>query len=312
TVEPGGQNVSGSFLRKVKSEDLQLSVELALRGAELLLDVEANQADQPLRPGGNTHVAFGTRSLQFYRAKVETATAEQKREIQPLLENLTGANRRLVEVKLERTRREVKDRVSFREYTNHANGWLTQYGMPGDGKSVDPLPILVPWMETAKRYDSAESFGSYSLLKQLTWQFKYKPKLPPSSYEQYRKLWEVMEQHQFPHFRLTGKLGRIAMDLEHNLSGKERQDRILEFRLLVQKEIETDAAKKSVGLRINLYYVAFHAVELLVNLPGYNEEIAGLCDFMLKRKEVINSIAQSAVFIFMARRTLPEGRRALE
>ncbi len=47
-------------------------------------------------------------------------------------------------------------------------------------------------------------------------------------------------------------------------------------------------------------------------MPGHDDELAALCDFMLGRKEVVNSIAQSTAFTFMARRTLPEGRRALD
>ena len=49
-----------------------------------------------------------------------------------------------------------------------------------------------------------------------------------------------------------------------------------------------------------------------MNRPGYQEELAALCDFMLGRKEVVNSIAQLTAFTLMATRKAPEGRRALD
>ena len=150
------------------------------------------------------------------------------------------------------------------------------------------------------------------MLHDLSWQFRYKPKLPASLYDQYRKVWELMEQHPLPQVRFGGKLGRIAIDLEHNLSPEEGRKRIHDYRLEVQQEIDSDAAKQSEGLRVNLYYAAFDGAELLINRPGRDEELAALCDFMLGRKEVVNSIAQLTTFTLMSRRKLPENRLALE
>jgi len=311
-IDPGGQNVSGSFYRKVKLEDLLVSADLAVRGAELLLDVYKNMPEQPLRPSGHVHLAVATRSLQFFEDKMRQVPAEQKRDVQTQLESVAGSGRQLVETKLEQDRAVVKDRRTFADYTSSVSAWVTQYGMPRDGKTSDPLPVLSGWLEAAKSHESSESFSSYWLLHHLTWQFRYKPKLPAFVYEQYRKVWDAMEQHPVTQIRLCGKLGRIAADLEHYLKEQEGLDRVREFRLLVQKEFETDAARKSEALRINLYYVGYDATQLLINRPGYADELAALCEFMLGRKEVINSIAQSAAFTLMVRRNAREGRRALE
>ena len=314
SIDPGGQNTVGSFFRKdkVKPEDLQTSADLAVRGADLLMDVTTNMPDQRLRPMGNVHVAVATNALRNYQDKVRQIPAEQKRDLGPQLDALADGQKRLAELLLARARAAVKDRRSFGDYTNLVRGWLTQYAMPRDGKTADPLPVVSDWLEAAKKYGSADSFDGYWVLHDLSWQFRYKPKLPASLYEQYRQVWEAMEQHPLPQVRFGGQLGRIAADLEHNLSPEEAQERIRDYRLLVQKEIDSEAAKKSEGLRVNLYYAAFDGVELLINLPGHQEELAALCDFMLGRKEVVNSIAQSTAFTLMAKRTAPEGRRALD
>jgi WD40 repeat protein len=310
-IDPGGQNVVGSLIRKVKPEALELSAELAARGADLLLDVQTNLPEHPLRPSGNVHVAVATNALRNYEYKVRSLPAEQKSAFQSQLDAVSSQQRQLVELKLARAREAVKDRRSFQEYTDHVSGWVTQYGMPRDGKTADPLPVLSGWLEAARRYETADSFTGYWLLHNLTWQFRYKPKLPPALYEQYRKVWDLMAQNALPQVRLTGQLGRIAQDLEHNLSPEEGLARIRAFRLLVQKEFDTDAARKSEGLRVNLYYAAYSATELLINRPGHQDELVALCDFMLARKEVINSIAQSTAFTLMSRRTTADGRRAL-
>ncbi len=265
-----------------------------------------------MRPVGNTNVAVAANSLWNYEDKVRQIPAERKQDVLLQIESLAAARRRMVEQGLVRSRTAVKDRRSFEEYTGRVHGWLTQYGMPRDGATADPLPVLNDWLEAAKKYGAADSFNDSGVLRDLSWQFRYKPKLPASLYEQYRKVWDLMEQHPLPEVRFGGKLGSIAADLEHNLSPDEGRKRIHDYRLEVQQEIGADAAKQSEGLRFHLYYSAFHGVELLINRPGYQEELAALCDFMLGRKEVVNSIAQSTAFTFMSRRTLPDGRRALD
>ncbi len=313
-IDPGGQNSSGSFFRKdkVQPEALLFSADLAVRAAELLQGVTTDAPDRPMRPVGNSNAAVAANSLRNYEDKVRQIPAERKQDVRPQIESLAAARRRMVEQGLERSRAAVKDRRSFEEYTNRVRGWLTQYGMPRDGATADPLPVLSDWLETAKKYGTADSFGAYWVLHDLSWQVRYKPKLPAALYEQYRKLWEAMGRHPLPQVRFGGKLGSIAADLEHNLSPEEGRKRIHDYRLEVQQAIDSDAAKQSEGLRLNLYYAAFDGVELLINRPGHQEELASLCDFMLGRKEVVNSIAQSTAFTFMARRTLPEGRRALD
>jgi hypothetical protein len=313
-IDPGGQNSFGSFLLrdKVKPEDLLASADLAVRGADLLRDVITNKPDHPLRPPGDTSIAVATNSLSGYEDKVRQIPAEKKQEVRPQIEALAICRRRLMDQSLERSRAAVKDARSFEEYTGRVRGWLTQYGMPLDGATADPLPVMRDWLETAKKYGTADSFSAYWVLHDLSWQFRNKPQLPAPLYDQYRQVWDLMEQHPLPQVRLGGKLGRIAADLEHTLSPEEGRKRIHDYRLEVQKEIDSDAAKQSEGLRVNLYYAAYDGVQLLLNLPGHDEELAALCDFMLGRKEVVNSIAQSTAFTLMARRKLPESRLALE
>ena len=310
-IDPGGQNTFGSFYRKVNKDDLHLSIELVTRGLDLFLDVHERMIDQPLRASGNVHVAVGTNSMRSYRDKVRQIPLEQKRDVLPQLKALSANYRRLVELKLERARTAVKDKRTFEEYTGHVSGWLTQFGMPQGDEWADPLPVLSQWLEMSRTFESADSFASYWLLHNLTNQFRYKAKLPPTLYESYRKVWEALEHHPLPQYRLVGKLGRIAADLEHNLTPAEGQRQIHDLVLLAQKEFNTEAAKKSEGLRINLYYVAFDATQLLVNRPGYQDEMTALGDFMLSRNEVINSIAQICVFSFMTRRSVAESRRAI-
>ena len=170
--------------------------------------------DQPLRPMGNVHMAIGARSLLYYGYRVRQIPAEQKHDVQPQLDALVGSQRRIVELHLERACAAVKDARSFGadtgqvgEYTRQVCDWLTQYGMPLDGVASDPLPVMTDWLELAKKYGAADSFGGYWVLHDLSWQFRYKPKLPPPLYEQYRKVWDLMEQHPLPQVRFGGKLG---------------------------------------------------------------------------------------------------------
>jgi hypothetical protein len=107
-IDPGGQNTSGGFHRKVKQDDLQMSIDLVGRGVDLFLDVHKKMTDQLLRASGNVHVAVGTNSLRYYRDKVRQIPLEQKREILPQLKALSADYRRLVELKLERARTTVK------------------------------------------------------------------------------------------------------------------------------------------------------------------------------------------------------------
>jgi hypothetical protein len=314
-LDPGDRRGVGSFVHKVDPKTLELSVELARRGSERLLDSEASATDGKLTPSGNVHKMLAENQLFYYLQKVGGVTEGVTPASREGIEAIQAIRFRIQEIRFNRTLAGLKDKASFDKFSEQTNNALMSVLDPSIPSSewIASLRRLRLWADAARKFEDVRASSSRSLLSRALFSYRYpRGKLTAAELAQLQTFWAELEKHPNLTIAVYARLGSMANGLAFsNPSNEDRLRKVRAYRLFVQEQL-TKGAKEPPVLRLNLYLAAADGIDQLINLPGYGEEKKELCEFMLARKELAPTVVQMTAFTFLAHRKLQDQRYAYD
>jgi len=313
-LDPGDKRGVGSIGHKVEPATLELSVELARRGSDRLLDTEAI-AEVKLSPTGNVHKMLAENRLFYYLQKVGGVTEGVTPASREGIEAIRANRFQIQDLRFKRTLAGLKDKASFDKFSEQTNNALMSVLNPSipAGEWIASLQRLRLWADAARKFEDVRASSSRSLLSRALFSYRYpRGKLTGSELAKLEKFWAELEEHPNLTIAVYARLGSMANALAFsNPSNEDRLLKVRAYRLFVQEQL-TKGAKEHPVLRLNLYLAAADGIDQLINLPGYAEEKKELCEFMLARKELAPTVLQMTAFTFLARRQLLDQRYAYD
>jgi hypothetical protein len=314
-LDPGGKRHVGSFVHKVDPDILERSLALARDGAQRLLEVESLPESVRLTPSGNGHKMVAKSELHNYLLhRVGGLTEGVSVEAHSAIEAINDTQRRIYGVHLQQVEAHVRDAATFEKYTKEFSDalfFLLNSRLPAE-KWVQTQEQLRHWIALARKYPTARSETGRSLFWYVLGQYRYPPQLNEEQVARLRKLWEEIGENTNPLLAVYGRLGVVATEVAFDkLSDDQRRAKVRAYRLFVQEQLEKDDLP-SPRVRLTLYLATYDGVRQLINRPGYGDELKELTEFMLKRNELVTSIAQMTAFHFETRPTSEDHRYAYD
>lgn len=309
-LDPGGRKGVGAFVFKADPAVLEPSLELARRGADLLADLQPAPVSGPVA----VHTMVGGSALIDYVQRTGALREGATPAAQQALAAVRAAQARAAARRLDRAAADVHDKASFDKYSEAFSGSLQSILNPGTPLPLrgDALERLRGWAEVARKHEDPRAAAGASLLGRALFVYRYPPPLDEAEAARQARVWADLAGHPNTVIAAYGRLGTVAVAFATGkLSADERHRRVRDFRLAVQQTLAQRAADPD-AFRYSLYLAVKDGIDLLLNQPGYTEEITGLCDFMLGQNELAPTIAQMGGFHLLTRRTPEAARRAYE
>jgi hypothetical protein len=306
-LDPGGRLSVGFFVRKVDPNKLEVSLELARRGSETLIEAESVTGDTALKPPGNVHKAIAENLLHSYLQMVDGLTEGVSTAHRAGIETVRGNQQRMMDIRLERAETRLHDKASFEEYTQQVSNSLmrlmTHVGSTESSQQwATAIQRLRAWAAAARKYADVRAAGSISMLSRLLFTYRYEHKIDKAAATKLQEVWGELAEHPNLTIAVYGRLGGMTNALTFGTAtAEQRQQKVHEYRLFIQDRLDKGAQPDV--LRLNLYMAAKDGIDLLINRPGYGEELQGLCEFMLAHQELAPTVAQMTGFHFLTRRT---------
>jgi hypothetical protein len=314
-LDPGGKRHVGSFVHKVDPDTLERSLALGRDGAQRLLEVESLPESVRLTPSGNIHKMVAKSELHNYLVHhVDGLTEGVSTDARSSIEAIHDTQRRVYGVRLQQLEAHIHDAATFEKYTKEFSDalfFLLNTRQPAE-KWVQTQEQLRHWVALAQKYPTARSETGRSLFWFILGQYPYPPQLNEEQVARLRKLWAEIGENTNPLLTVYGRLGAIATEVAFDqLTDEQRRAKVRAYRLFVQEQLEKDSLP-SPRFRLTLYLAAKDGIDQLRNRPGYGDEMKELTEFMLKRNELVTSIAQMAAFHFESRPTSEDHRYAYD
>jgi hypothetical protein len=306
-LDPGRKKSVGAFVHKVDPDKLDVSLELARRGSETLIDAESVAGDTKLTPSGNVHKTLAEKALHIYMQMVDGLTEGVSASAREGIETVRGNQERMIDIRLDRLERGLHDKASFDAYTlqmSHSLMRLMTHAATKESSQqwVVGVKRLRTWAAAARKYEDVGAGSSMAMLSQILFTYRYDRKIDQSAQARLQEVWAELAEHPNLTIAVYGRLGGITNALKFGAaSGMERLRKVHDYRLFIQEHLDRGAQPDI--LRRNLYLAAMEGVELLLNRDGYGEELKALCEFMLAHKELVPSVTQMTAFHFLTRRT---------
>jgi hypothetical protein len=306
-LDPGGKLHVGAFVHKVDPMKLELSLELARRGTERLIDAESVAGDTKLTPAGNVHKSVAEVLLHTYMQMVDGLTEGVSAAGCEGIETIRGNQQRMLDIRLDRAEAGLHDKASFDQYTTQVTNSLMSLMTPAATKESSQqwaaaIKRLRNWSAAARKYEDVQARSSMTMLSRLLFSYRYERKIDKAYQARLQEVWDELAEHPNVTIAVYGRLGGITNALKFgDASDKERHRKVTEYRLFIQERLDRGAQPDV--LRMNLYLAARDGIDLLINRDGYGEELRGLSEFMLGHKELVPNVAQMTAFHFLTRRT---------
>lgn len=280
---------------KVEKEAMEHSLSLAHRGSEVLLAVETESRDAKWpKYWSDIKLEAGSALSQYltrFSYLKRTATEDERAAIGAIRSNLNQS----FDVRIERARKDVRDRKSYQDYTIvvdralRANA-LDRFVPPSEW--VDQVCRLQPWTEVSRKQEE----GSDAYSQELAWcavqGHMTNPQFTAGETARLEKVWNDLSSHPHETIAVYGKLGRLVT-AARSQSELEVGQQLRDFRIALQTLIQKNE-KASIRLRAGLYLAGSRAFSRnsRLKLPGQFEELKEFGEFMLRRKEVFPGVVR--------------------
>jgi hypothetical protein len=282
------------------TDDLRRSLEHFLHGADIMHDLEHAQ------PGDLSKFVFRYDLLQHYLHSLKSLRKGDTDETRALLHRLRERYQSLVDLYQDRAFATVKDKRSFEAYTVRMGDQFGDlrmeryFGLTDEQQTKNKRRFLPRWLEAARKYGAPPLEPrtikcAYALLRQLA----AMPEADPTPARNYRA---TLLRDGGVYARLFDEYTelQIRLDREKLTTAQQRQPAVRQFRLNVQKLIQSKEARRDRSLTYLCYMTIFEATDLLRGFSGYKQpkgqEMAELCRFMLDQNDLVISIAGMTLF----------------
>ena len=273
----------------VESDKLEISLELARRGSELLVEEESAL----LMPGGFFPFKDSAKQiLLVYLPRIGQIRGRLTEVESAVVESIRANHNRFFDIRIDRELKLLKERDTFDKYSFELF-WMLQTNETDPflppAEWTDLLCRLRKWADVARNYKDKGATFSHALLWRAIESYGLPRHPAESDVARLQTLWAALESHPNRVISLYGRLGGVVNSLKFGkIEGSEARSKVHTFRLFVQSILER-GDELSVEDRVNVYNVANQAFanDHLLKLPGYVEEGKDLCEFMLQRNEVV-------------------------
>ena len=291
-IDPNGEFLPPPFLRmQPSSEDLAQGLALGQRGADLLLDLSRQAADQ-VKPGkpipevlNHSQFARFNRLLEKL-SKVTATNAILSAEITML--NQIQRNLLLTVIEPVLVKQSV-DSNSFSAYSSELIfGVLKASTRTLDEDDV--LSTLSHWIEVSHKINPHDGSGNYVPLNEMLFNSHYES-------SRFSDFYRSLEQDPDPIIRMYARAARVNFARKSHGGGMVSDDTLAaerEFRLYAQDMLVNDQNAKSRSFRNRVWSVLVRILSNMFNGPGVGKEYLETCRFAFAQGEVVPDIFRRA------------------
>ena len=319
-IRPGGGFTNQPA---VDPKKLELSLALARRGSDLLLEIATSPPPAAHNQPGNVHHEsallqdrMGDALLSIYVSNLEAIRSGVPSAARESMEVVRTNYRRLLELRRDQGSVLVQDQASFDRFTEHVCKALNDF-LESPARSsaewIAALEQLRPWAKWARTYrDIRDPQRSPISRAVLVYRVKRNPKLSAAALARVQQLWAELQEHPNLVIAVEARLAGHLHGLSYGAySLVEQRRQVHDFRLFVQARLEGQA-QASGALRGSLYSLGVEGIVFYWGSPRSEtaEELKALCEFMFAHKEIEPTCLTEAARYLLYQTYRPENDRS--